>query len=54
MFIVAVDQERVPLLSQHQISAGQKLCQEQSAKIAEALIATAIRLHGKVTLTIMQ
>jgi predicted metalloprotease with PDZ domain len=54
MFIVAVDQQTVPLLSQQQIDARKKTSQEQSARLAKALIANAIRMHGKVTLTIRQ
>jgi hypothetical protein len=54
MFIVAVDQQTVPLLSQQQIDARKKTSQEQSARLAKALIANAIRTHGKVTLTIRQ
>jgi hypothetical protein len=54
MFIVAVDQQTVPLLSQQQIDARKKTSQEQSARLAKDLIANAIRMHGKVTLTIRQ
>jgi hypothetical protein len=54
MFIVVVDHDRVPVLSQHQIDVGCNMGQEQPAKIAKELIANAIRMHGKVTLTIRQ